>query len=84
MRWKSCGVILCCGGTIPNWRTSEHNACSVPTRWSTRYSHGVSLAGAGEEDGGMNERLRFRYFAHSWISDWNHGNAQACAAWLED
>lgn len=23
----------------------------------------------------MSERIRFRYFAHSWISDWNHGNA---------
>lgn len=23
----------------------------------------------------MSERLRFRLFAHSWISDWNHGNA---------
>ena len=23
----------------------------------------------------MNGKLRFRIFAHSWISDWNHGNA---------
>lgn len=23
----------------------------------------------------MNQRLKFRIFAHSWISDWNHGNA---------
>ena len=23
----------------------------------------------------MNGPLRFRFFAHSWISDWNHGNA---------
>jgi spore maturation protein CgeB len=23
----------------------------------------------------MSERLRFRFFAHSWVSDWNHGNA---------
>ncbi len=23
----------------------------------------------------MSGRIRFRYFAHSWISDWNHGNA---------
>lgn len=23
----------------------------------------------------MNGRLNFRFFAHSWISDWNHGNA---------
>jgi spore maturation protein CgeB len=23
----------------------------------------------------MNGRLSFRFFAHSWISDWNHGNA---------
>jgi spore maturation protein CgeB len=23
----------------------------------------------------MSQRLRFRIFAHSWISDWNHGNA---------
>ena len=23
----------------------------------------------------MTERLSFRFFAHSWISDWNHGNA---------
>ena len=23
----------------------------------------------------MSERLRFRIFAHSWMSDWNHGNA---------
>jgi spore maturation protein CgeB len=23
----------------------------------------------------MSGRLSFRYFAHSWISDWNHGNA---------
>src|SRR5437868_10302163 len=23
----------------------------------------------------MSSRLRFRFFAHSWISDWNHGNA---------
>lgn len=23
----------------------------------------------------MSGPLRFRYFAHSWISDWNHGNA---------
>lgn len=23
----------------------------------------------------MNRRLSFRFFAHSWISDWNHGNA---------
>ena len=23
----------------------------------------------------MNGRLSFRIFAHSWISDWNHGNA---------
>jgi spore maturation protein CgeB len=23
----------------------------------------------------MTQRLSFRFFAHSWISDWNHGNA---------
>ncbi len=23
----------------------------------------------------MTHRLRFRFFAHSWVSDWNHGNA---------
>ena len=23
----------------------------------------------------MSGRLSFRFFAHSWISDWNHGNA---------
>jgi len=23
----------------------------------------------------MNTRLKFRFFAHSWVSDWNHGNA---------
>ncbi len=23
----------------------------------------------------MNDRLQIRYFAHSWVSDWNHGNA---------
>jgi spore maturation protein CgeB len=23
----------------------------------------------------MNSRLKIRYFAHSWVSDWNHGNA---------
>jgi spore maturation protein CgeB len=23
----------------------------------------------------MSHRLKFRFFAHSWISDWNHGNA---------
>ncbi|HEY3927013.1 MAG TPA: hypothetical protein VGL89_01445, partial [Candidatus Koribacter sp.] len=23
----------------------------------------------------MNDRYRIRYFAHSWVSDWNHGNA---------
>ncbi len=23
----------------------------------------------------MSGHMRFRYFAHSWISDWNHGNA---------
>src|SRR5579864_5584182 len=23
----------------------------------------------------MSGRLRFRIFAHSWLSDWNHGNA---------
>lgn len=23
----------------------------------------------------MNHKLRLRFFAHSWISDWNHGNA---------
>lgn len=23
----------------------------------------------------MNQRLKFRFFAHSWVSDWNHGNA---------
>ena len=23
----------------------------------------------------MNDRFRFRIFAHSWVSDWNHGNA---------
>lgn len=23
----------------------------------------------------MNGKLRFRLFAHSWVSDWNHGNA---------
>lgn len=23
----------------------------------------------------MNQRIRFRMFAHSWVSDWNHGNA---------
>src|SRR5437667_404701 len=23
----------------------------------------------------MSKRLSFRFFAHSWISDWNHGNA---------
>lgn len=23
----------------------------------------------------MSQRLRFRFFAHSWVSDWNHGNA---------
>jgi spore maturation protein CgeB len=23
----------------------------------------------------MNQQLKFRLFAHSWISDWNHGNA---------
>ncbi len=24
---------------------------------------------------GMKGKLRFRFFAHSWLSDWNHGNA---------
>src|ERR1051326_4403024 len=23
----------------------------------------------------MNQSLEIRYFAHSWVSDWNHGNA---------
>ncbi len=23
----------------------------------------------------MNAKLKFRFFAHSWVSDWNHGNA---------
>lgn len=23
----------------------------------------------------MNGKLKFRFFAHSWVSDWNHGNA---------
>ncbi len=23
----------------------------------------------------MSQRLKIRYFAHSWVSDWNHGNA---------
>jgi spore maturation protein CgeB len=23
----------------------------------------------------MKQRLHFRFFAHSWVSDWNHGNA---------
>lgn len=23
----------------------------------------------------MKQKLRIRYFAHSWVSDWNHGNA---------
>jgi len=23
----------------------------------------------------MSQRLKFRFFAHSWVSDWNHGNA---------
>src|SRR5437868_14590628 len=23
----------------------------------------------------MNKQLSIRYFAHSWVSDWNHGNA---------
>ena len=23
----------------------------------------------------MNQTLSIRFFAHSWISDWNHGNA---------
>ena len=23
----------------------------------------------------MSGRLSFRFFAHSWVSDWNHGNA---------
>ena len=23
----------------------------------------------------MSQRIRFRMFAHSWVSDWNHGNA---------
>ena len=23
----------------------------------------------------MSGKLSFRFFAHSWISDWNHGNA---------
>ena len=23
----------------------------------------------------MKQRLKFRFFAHSWVSDWNHGNA---------
>lgn len=23
----------------------------------------------------MNEKIRYRIFAHSWLSDWNHGNA---------
>ena len=23
----------------------------------------------------MNTKFRFRFFAHSWVSDWNHGNA---------
>ncbi len=23
----------------------------------------------------MNTKLKFRFFAHSWVSDWNHGNA---------
>src|SRR5581483_2734942 len=26
-------------------------------------------------EGWMTQQLRFRIFAHSWISDWNHGNA---------
>ena len=27
------------------------------------------------DDGGMSGSIRFRIFAHSWLSDWNHGNA---------
>jgi len=23
----------------------------------------------------MNTKYKFRFFAHSWVSDWNHGNA---------
>ena len=23
----------------------------------------------------MNTKFKFRFFAHSWVSDWNHGNA---------
>jgi spore maturation protein CgeB len=27
------------------------------------------------DDGSMTGRISFRIFAHSWLSDWNHGNA---------
>ena len=30
---------------------------------------------AKKVDGRMTGKLRFRIFAHSWLSDWNHGNA---------
>jgi len=29
----------------------------------------------------VNQALSIRFFAHSWISDWNHGNAHFCVAW---
>ena len=30
---------------------------------------------AGSHASGMSGAFQFRIFAHSWVSDWNHGNA---------
>src|SRR5437764_988677 len=43
-----------------------------------RRAHGQGIPAtllAGSRGGGGMNGLRFAFFAHSWISDWNHGNA---------
>ena len=55
-----------------------YQTCAPPLQRRShgrRVSGGVPVAERKEEHGGMRGKLRFRIFAHSWISDWNHGNA---------
>ena len=44
-------------------------------RMVEEYLQVLSNSQRKEVDGRMRDKLRFRIFAHSWLSDWNHGNA---------
>ena len=61
------------GSPMRIWPTVAQPACIPHIAWWTSTCNSTTR-GAGE-DGGSMSKLNIHFFAHSWISDWNHGNA---------